>query len=198
MLYLPPDPKQGESIKASTLTAILKYLRQITPRTGASCDVLVGPGGTTHRPRFRRHPRALLSAAPTHPYQGINASAGSTPGVIVVPGAHNSIIPTISGVVLNYVPAPVLVLSAGPGIVYVEVDWNTSGQIDTCEINSSTGYGGPPANVFNTDGSATTYQTLFTYNAVITGGAARVTTSDIVLGSQSQILCGNNVLSELV
>src|SRR5580658_1405344 len=80
MLYLPPDPKPHQPIRARDMIAVLKYLRSITPRTGAFCDVQTGPGGTTFRPKFPPAPAAAppAGANAAWPWKAYNITAGTS------------------------------------------------------------------------------------------------------------------------
>ncbi|HUB68016.1 MAG TPA: hypothetical protein VL981_11080 [Candidatus Methylacidiphilales bacterium] len=142
MLYLPPDPKPHQPIRASTITAILKYLRSITPRTGAWCDVQAGPGGTTFRPKFPPgSPAAILGGGQSAwPWKVYNTSTTTT-GQVQINGGDgfvasllgpdgNTLIATVNGTNNNTVtgsPAkfPQLAVT-GNGVVYGHVDLSTN------------------------------------------------------------------------
>jgi hypothetical protein len=175
------------------LSAVANGIQQAQVVSIAGGTLRVGPGGTA----LGVTPGVGgTAAATTHPYQGSDASVASTPKVTILYGTHASIPPLINGVPINANPADnILTLDGSPsGIVYVQVDFNTSGTVlATSSINSSDS-GTPPANVVNSDGSGTGYQTLFawyvTYDAM---SNATVTVADNVLGSQSCSICGSGI-----
>jgi hypothetical protein len=137
MLYLPPDPKEGQPIRAGTITAILKYLRQITPRSSDTCDVATGSGGTTHRPRFPRSLAGLLAGPPAWPFKVYDASSGGTLQVVVnsgdgFAGQINSSPAHVNGqpITTPVAPATAPLLAAGAGYVYIKVALDAYGNFN--------------------------------------------------------------------
>jgi hypothetical protein len=199
MLYLPPDPKPGQPIQARDIEAILRYLRSITPRSSAACDVVIGSGGATFKPRFPTGPAGLLSnPAPTWPFKVYDASTGSTPQISVVPGAINSLTPTLGGNPINLQigspPAwPTLEVGTGTTYCWFEVTYSSSNVATSVLINTG---GSIPASangsiVASTGG--TDYYGLSTLIATVTGGKASVQClNDFVSGNLYYSQCVPN------
>ncbi|MCE0498801.1 MAG: hypothetical protein LV481_12730 [Methylacidiphilales bacterium] len=138
MLYLPPDPKPGEPIRADTLTAILKYIRQITPRSSGTCNVQTGAGGSTFRPIFPGRLARLLSGALAWPFEVYDASSGGTLQVRInsgdgQAGQINSQPALVNGnpITTPVAPATAPLLAAGTGYVYIKVWLNSDGSLNT-------------------------------------------------------------------
>jgi hypothetical protein len=138
MLYLPPDPKEGQPIRAGTITAILKYLRHITPRSSDTCDVQTGAGGTTHRPKFPKSPAGLLTGPAAWPFKVYDATSGGTLQVRInsgdgFAGQINSQPALVNGhaITTPVAPATAPLLAAGAGYVYIKVWLNSDGSVNT-------------------------------------------------------------------
>jgi hypothetical protein len=131
------------------------------------------------------------TAAQHHPYKGFDASVGSTPKVRIQPGSHNNVVPTIGGVPLT--DEPLLTLGTSAKIVYVQIDFDASGGVTDCSINSSNSLT-PPSDDVNPDGSGTGYQTLFFVDVSVVSEVASVSCLPNVLGSQGCQICGVNIL----
>lgn len=144
---------------------------------------------------------------PTHPYKGVDVSADNVPMVTVTPGMHNSVVPTIDGVPITGSGSPLvfpaLTLGHTDKIVYVEITWvagvgGGSPTISVAEISSSSS-GVPPNDAIASDGSGTSYQTLFFVNLDFSdSGDLTLTIMDGVSGSQMAQVCGIGVLYGLM
>jgi hypothetical protein len=139
----------------------------------------------------------------TFPYQGFDASTGSTPGVTVNPGTHAGFPATIYGTALTDTPAPVLTITAGTGVVYAQVDfsYDVYGNITVTDnmINYSTDSTAPDSTTSPSGsggGTGTLYQSLFAYNATVAGGgsgSASVQIFQYVGGSQNFGVCNDSL-----
>jgi len=207
MLGLPNEPLPGQALKASDHAAMVRYVRQITPRSSPGGLVLAGSGGTTRRPIVQRQPYQWpLGSASPFPYQGSNASDGTAPKVKVRFGTHNNVSPQIGGVDLIPplgTPVPALTLSPEDTIVYVEFDFsfNAIQQITAYSGRKVLSGGSAPlisALTIADDGSGTGifYQTLF--GVIITepvgAGAYGVAISQNLDYSPTFFLCSGQII----
>jgi hypothetical protein len=141
------------------------------------------------------------SSVPPLPYQGSDASSGSTPAVKITPGTHAGFPATIGGTALGAVPAPVLTLSTGTGVVYVQVDFtydafNNLTIVDN-EINYSISSTAPTSVVTPSGtggGTGTLYQSLFMFTATVAGSKASVQIHPYVSGSQNFNVCTATII----
>ena len=199
MLYLPPDPKPGEPIRADTLTAILKYLRQITLRGGIGTNVQIGSGGATISVIQQRRPGRPLNAPDSRNLFVYDASTGSTPRIGVTPGTIQGITPTIDGNPINVktgapLAYPLLTCSPGDQMICFQLDYDDTNTLVTVEILSCTlatfeGYKSGVAIVPGTAG--TDYYGLSTINALAGPPASTSPLNDYVSGNQGYAQCGN-------
>jgi len=199
MLYLPPDPKPGEPIRARTITAILKYLRQITPRSSGTCNVQTGAGGSTFRPIFPGRLARLLSPEYLPNLFVYDASSGSTPQISVTPGTFTqggggSVVPTINSNPINQqigspLAWPILVLNSGDTLLWFELSYDAENVLTSVLINHGTTM--PTPNIV--PGTAgTDYYGLSTVT-VTTGAHASVQAlNDYVSGNQGYAQCGQS------
>jgi hypothetical protein len=204
MLQLPPEPAQGQPVSARHFTMLIRYCRAITMRSSADLLVKTVAGGSSGKPIFPPSRRVLPSAVTPTPYSGQDASDSSGPQVIVIPGAHNSFVPSIDGTPIGPIAAgtnpPKLAIDSGAKIVYAQFDFafgvNNALTIIDGTINSSDS-ATPPANTVTTSGSGgtgTLYQTLFLVSvATGTSGVPSVAIAQIVGGSQGFGICGGGI-----
>lgn len=168
------------------------YVLAITPQPSPDILPQTRPGGTAYL-LAARPAAGGASAAPVHPYQGADASDGSTPKVSIRWGSHNSVVPTIGGTPLGLDPAGnVLTLGVSAKIVYVQLDLDGDKQVTAASIHSSNDTA-PPAGT-----SSTAYQTLFAVAVTVEEGRASVAVSANVGGSQAYQYCLGSHLFGLI
>lgn len=196
MLYLPPDPKPGDPVRADTITAILKYLRQITPRTSATCDVQVGAGGATFRPIFPRWLAALLSPGvlPLALQPGSDVSTNSAARHTITYGTYGGGVPTIDGTPLSPVTASnMITFGASDTCCYMQCDftYDSYGNVTITDAEIKTTSGSVPTSTIS-GGSGTVYQQLFgvAITAPVGGGPYTIVAAPAVGGSQNFGVCG--------
>ena len=192
MLYLPTDPKPGEPIRADTITAILKYLRQITPRSSGTCNVQTGAGGSTFRPIFPGGLAGLVSNPNPRNLFVYDASTGGTPQISVTPGTVGGGVPTLNSNPINAqigspLAWPTLTLSSGDTLLWFELAYNSSNALTSVLINHGTTMPTPNI-VLGTAG--TDYYGLSSLYITTPGGRASVKAfNDFVSGNQGYAQC---------
>jgi len=183
--------KPAACIEDEVTTARLNALRDannmncLLPGTGYTLKKQ--PGGTTINIGGRGG-----DGSSVHPYQGFDASSGSTAKVTVQYGTHNSVVPTISGTPLSVTLADnLLTLGGSDTIVYIQCDLDGNYQITDASIHSGT--------TLPTSDDTTAYQILFAVAITTDGsGNASVAIAGNVLGSQAFQYCGGSHLFGLV
>jgi hypothetical protein len=199
MLYLPPDPKPHQPIRAFTITAILKYLRSITPRTSTWCDVQVGPGGATFRPKFpRAGAGSSITGTGTPALFVYDASDGDTPKISVTPGAiSQQFVPLIGSAPINLqtgIPLawPALTVSDGDTLAYFTINYNASNVITTVTINSGTSLPAQDPSPIVPGTAGVDYKGLSTISVkTLTSGNVYVNClNDFITGPFSYAQCG--------
>jgi hypothetical protein len=147
MLYLPPDPVAGQPVSARIVTAILRYVRQITPRSSAHCRVQIGPGGSTFDPIFPNIPPATppsvtpLQAWPFECYGVVQEGecfvrVNSGDGQV---GTINGVVATIDGIPISTPPfrdiPPLLPVGDGDQI-YITCTLDDNQNVITVEVDA--------------------------------------------------------------
>ncbi|MBI5770851.1 MAG: hypothetical protein HZA93_23945 [Verrucomicrobia bacterium] len=127
-LQLPREPRSGDAIEASDVAQIIRYLRSITPRSGAGVMVSIQPGGTTFAVTTKKS--AVAGDATDHPFLVRRFAAAK---VTVVFGQVNSITPTIGGTAIGTDPAPQLTIAAS-GVVYLDATLDVDGVVTAVAI----------------------------------------------------------------
>jgi len=148
--------------------------------------------GVTHQDRRNLNVFSLGAyVAPLHPYQGVDASSGSTFIVNIQYGTHGGIPPTISGgsPLVENLLLNTFTIDSGTQIVYVKSTL-VSGSITAAEIDKAS-TGTPPTDSIDMAANGTSYQTIFaTSCSLYSGSIARVACASNVLGSQYVLVCG--------
>lgn len=179
-----PDPGSRQ-IPHDYLRALDAYLKAITPQDSVDIHSQVRPGGTS----YLINKRSSSAGAPTvHPYQGFDASEGSTPKIIIRLGAHDSVVPKIGSTELSAdLNENVLTLSSGDTKVWVkltteQIEGTLARRVTSALIESGTEV---PA---NTEEYA--YQLLMGVLIAINEGEASVTIAQAITTSIAYEFCG--------
>lgn len=118
-----------DEFTASRMNAIVDYVRASTPLRGVGTLVKRTAAGTTIDAIKNR---ASAGDSP-HDYTVVDASTDDSLGVTVTPGNHFDtvaaapVIPTIGGVAINTIPAPVLPVTTGDQYITFGIDTGGGG-----------------------------------------------------------------------
>lgn len=167
-----------------------------------SRHIKVGPGMFLNGNRFSVSGSSTSIDSSDDPaYFVYNASTGSTPRVLIKPGTHGGLTPTIDGNPMNVEigsPAalPLLTLGTTDAVIYIQLDYSSANNLTGCSIHSATAaaWASLLAGVHVVPGTAgSDYRLISTVTVTVVDEIAKVQPwNDGVSGPQGYRQCGNS------